>query len=368
MTDPLLEVRDLTVTFSRGRRRPPLRAVDGVSFALASKETVGLVGESGSGKTTIGRAILGLTPVTEGVIRFAGEEITNASYRRRRELSADMQVVFQDPYSSLSPTRTVGQTLTEVLRVQARPSRDEVQERVQEMLEHVGLPADAARRFPAHFSGGQRQRVAIARALMKQPRFVICDEPTSALDLSVQAQVLNLLRQLQREFELTYLFISHDLAVVRHLSHRIIVLYQGRIMEQGESGATYTTPAHPYTQALLGAAPVPDPREQQERRRTRLRSIAAGGAGAPLYHGDACPFAPRCPHAVEICRTERPRLEATPEGSLVACHRWRDVRAAVTGAPAPGGAPPTAPIDSATLMAATAVSPRPLDADLGGTG
>ena len=320
---PLLDVRGLTVEYSRGRRRPPLRAVDGVSFSLANQETVALVGESGSGKTTIGRAILGLAPVMAGEIRFDGEEITHARHRRRRELSADLQIVFQDPYSSLNPTRTIGQTLSEVLRARARPSRDEVQERVRAMLEHVGLPADAEQRYPGHFSGGQRQRVAIARALMKQPRQVICDEPTSALDLSVQAQVLNLLRRLQQEFELSYLFISHDLAVVRYLAHRIIVLYHGRIMEHGDAREVYTNPTHPYTLALLDAVPVPDPDLQQRRRTTRLRSALTN---TPPEHPNACPFAPRCPHVINHCTTSRPSLDTTPSGTLVACHRWRELR------------------------------------------
>jgi oligopeptide/dipeptide ABC transporter ATP-binding protein len=320
--DLLVEVADLTVEFARGRRRPPLRAVDGVSFSIAARETIGLVGESGSGKTTIGRAILGLAPIRQGVISFAGEEITHASYRRRRALSADLQVVFQDPYSSLNPTRTVGQTLSETLRVHANLSRDGIRERVRDMLERVGLPAEAAKRYPAHFSGGQRQRIAIARALMAQPRFVVCDEPTSALDLSVQAQVLNLLRELQNAFELSYLFISHDLAVVRHLSHRIIVLYHGRIMEQGDAASLYARPLHPYTQALLDAAPVPDPEEQRRRRSMRLRR---GIGGADLIPDDSCPFAPRCPHTIDICRTSRPPLELAPGGALVACHRWHEL-------------------------------------------
>jgi oligopeptide/dipeptide ABC transporter ATP-binding protein len=332
--NPLLEVRDLTVEFARGSRQPPLRAVDGVSFSLAPRETVGLVGESGSGKTTIGRAILGLAPVTAGSIRFQDEEITGSSQRRRRELSSGLQAVFQDPYSSLNPTRTIGQTLAEVLRVQPRLPGDDVRERVREMLERVGLPRDAASRYPAHFSGGQRQRVAIARALMKQPRLVICDEPTSALDLSVQAQVLNLLRELQHEFELSYLFISHDLPVVRHLSQRIIVLYHGRILEHGDAATVYSTPTHPYTQALLAAAPVPDPRLQRQRRTTRLRRPTVS---ATFYQPEACPFAPRCPHTIDICNTTRPPLEPTLNGALVACHRWRELQPEITK-PAVGSA------------------------------
>jgi oligopeptide/dipeptide ABC transporter ATP-binding protein len=319
----LLTVVGLTVEFARGRRQPPLRAVDQVSLSVGPRETVGLVGESGSGKTTIGRAILGLAPVKDGTIAFAGNDITHAAYRERRRLSADLQVVFQDPYSSLNPTRTIGQTLSETLRVHVRQSRADVSRRVATMLEKVGLPADAARRYPAHFSGGQRQRIAIARALMVQPRFVVCDEPTSALDLSVQAQVMNLLRDLQEEFQLSYLFISHDLAVVRHLSHRIIVLYHGRIMEQADAVQLYASPAHPYTRALLAAAPVPHPTEQQHRRAARVGREPVSTAAPPE---DSCPFAPRCPHAIDVCRVSQPPLERTPDGALVACHRWRELR------------------------------------------
>jgi ABC-type microcin C transport system duplicated ATPase subunit YejF len=229
---PLLAVLNLTVEYGRGRSRPPLRAVDDVSFTLAARETLGVVGESGSGKTTLGRAILGLAPIRHGEIRWRGEDIAHATYRRRRSLSADLQVVFQDPYSSLNPTRTIGQTLEETLQVHARSrSRAGIRERVRIILDQVGLPSDAARRYPAHFSGGQRQRIGIARALIAQPSLVICDEPTSALDLSVQAQVINLLRQLQQDLGLSYLFISHDLAVVRHIARHVIVLYHGRIME-----------------------------------------------------------------------------------------------------------------------------------------
>ena len=318
----LLDVSQLAVEFARGRGRPPLRAVDQVSFRLAAQETIGVVGESGSGKTTIGRAILGLTPIKEGAVRFAGEDITHASYRERRRLSADLQVVFQDPYSSLNPTRTIGQTLGETLRVHAKQPQTVISAHVSAMLERVGLPSDAARRYPAHFSGGQRQRIAIARALMVQPKLVICDEPTSALDLSVQAQVLNLLRDLQQEFDLSYLFISHDLAVVRLVSHRIIVLYRGRVMEYGDAARLYASPLHPYTQALLAAAPVPDPDEQRKQRSKRARSAAPVG----MLPENSCPFAPRCLHAIDICRASRPALESTPDGSFVACHRWPELR------------------------------------------
>jgi oligopeptide/dipeptide ABC transporter ATP-binding protein len=313
------------VEFSRGRGRDPLRAVDGVSLAVEPGETVGLVGESGSGKTTIGRAILGLTPIKDGVVSFSGEDITHASYRRRRLLSKDLQVVFQDPYSSLNPTRTIGQTLSETLRVQGALSRSVLETRVKEMLHRVGLPEDAAKRYPAHFSGGQRQRVAIARALIAQPQLVICDEPTSSLDLSVQAQVLNLLRELQADLGVSYLFITHDLPVVRHLSHRIIVLYRGRIMEQGDASGLYRNPLHPYTQMLLDAAPVPEP--AQQRRRRELRLASTNDTSVPILD-EACPFAQRCPYSVARCYSSRPPLEPTHTGSLVACHRWRELTTA----------------------------------------
>ena len=320
---PLLDVVDLSVVYRRGRRTPPLRATDHVSFGIAGGETLGLVGESGSGKTTIGRAILGLSPATSGRIILDGEDITNASSGRRRELSASLQVVFQDPYSSLNPTRTIGQTLSETVRVHTKGlSSVEIRARVDSSLQRVGLPADAAMRYPARFSGGQRQRIAIARALMVGPRLVICDEPTSALDLSVQAQVLNLLQELQLDLGLSYLFISHDLAVVCHLAHRIIVLYQGRIMEMGEARAVRDRPLHPYTTALLNAAPVPDPIEQ--RRRRSLRARTASGH-TDLSGSSSCRFAPRCPYAIELCRTSTPTLESTADGTLVACHRWREL-------------------------------------------
>lgn len=325
----LLEVRDLSVHFRRGHGSPVLRAVDQVSFSVAERETLGVVGESGSGKTTIGRAVLGLVPPTGGQIEFAGEDITRADHHRRRALSRDLQVIFQDPYSSLNPTRTVAQTLGESLRAE-KLATDEVRNRVITMLERVGLPATAADRYPSSFSGGQRQRIAIARALVAQPRLVICDEPVSALDLSVQAQVLNLLRELQDEFALGYLFVAHDLDVVRHLSHRIMVLYRGQIMEQGPADTVYTAPMHPYTRALLEAAPVPDPVRQAERRLRRART----GDNSGLVPTAGCPFATRCPHAVPLCRTERPALEETPAGTTVACHRWQELGTAPTEAAA----------------------------------
>ena len=236
-----------------------MRAVDDVAFAIGPRETVGLVGESGSGKTSIANAVLGFAPVSAGSIAFDGEDIVGASRDRRRRLSASLQVVFQNPYSSLNPARTIGKTLSETLRPHGTPSKPEVSERVASILERVGLDPAAADRYPDQFSGGQRQRIAIARALIVRPRLVICDEPVSSLDLSVQAQVLNLLRSLQDELGLSYLFISHDLAVVRHIATRVVVLYRGRIMEAGPAAIVYDHPAHPYTRALLQAAPVPEP-------------------------------------------------------------------------------------------------------------
>lgn len=265
----LLDVRGLTVEYAGGRGRPPFRAVNDVSLSVAKGETVGVVGESGSGKSTVGRAILGLTPVHSGQIVFDGEEITNIAPRRRRALTSELQVVFQDPYSSLNPARTVGQTLAEGLRVHRELTREQVAGRVGDLLERVGMPREAASRYPGRFSGGQRQRIAIARALMVQPRLIICDEPTSALDLSVQAQVLNLLRELQDDLGLSYLFIAHDLDVVKHLCDRLVVMRWGEVVEEGGTREVTASPATDYTRALLEAAPVPDPRRQRERRLQR---------------------------------------------------------------------------------------------------
>ncbi|HEY3502828.1 MAG TPA: ABC transporter ATP-binding protein [Actinocatenispora sp.] len=261
MTAELLDIRDLHVRFP-GRangRRVVVTAVDGVSLAIDEGETLGLVGESGSGKSTIGNAVLGLVRATSGDVYFRGENIARATPRRRRQLGREIQVVFQDPYSSLNPSRTIGQTLGEPLRYARRLSRHAADAQVRDMLRQVGLPPETTERYPAEFSGGQRQRIAIARAFVLQPRLVVCDEPTSALDLSVQAQILNLLMDLQRRRGISYLFISHDIDVVRHMSHRIAVLYRGRLVEQGRTSTVTGTPRHPYTRALLGAAlPVDD--------------------------------------------------------------------------------------------------------------
>lgn len=311
--------------FHRKRGVPPLRAVDGVTLDVGVGETVGLVGESGSGKSTLGRAVLGLTPVGEGRIAFEGADITRAEPARRRALAARLQVVFQDPYSSLNPARTIGQTLAETLPEHRDRGRARTRAEVAAMLERVGMPADAADRYPGQFSGGQRQRVAIARALMPSPRLVICDEPVSALDLSIQAQVMNLLKDLQRDLSVGYLFIAHDLPVVRHLSHRIVVLYRGRVMESGDADRVYTDPLHPYTRVLLDAVPEPDPKAQAARR--ALRTPAPLSTEPPTA-ASGCVFAHRCPHAEEPCRRTRPPMLAVAGGRFVACHRVADLHPA----------------------------------------
>ncbi|MFC5789837.1 ABC transporter ATP-binding protein [Agromyces tardus] len=269
MSAPLLEVTDLVVEYpGKGFRAKPFQALKGVSIDIQPGETVGLVGESGSGKTTLGRAVLGLAPVTGGSITYDGKEIGHLSRSQRRALSSEIQVVFQDPYSSLNPSMTIEQILIEPLTVRGVAS-GEARQRVATLLEQVGLPVDARSRLPREFSGGQRQRVAIARALALDPKLIVCDEPVSALDLSTQARVLDLFIEIQERTGVAYLFISHDLAVVRHISHRVAVMYHGEIVESGEGDQVTARPQHPYTQRLFMAAPVPDPDQQEERRVAR---------------------------------------------------------------------------------------------------
>ena len=274
MSAPLLEVKDLVVEYpAKGFRAKPFRALKGVSIDILPGETVGLVGESGSGKTTLGRAVLGLAPVTEGSINYDGKEIGHLSRAARRELSSEIQVVFQDPYSSLNPSMTIEQILIEPLTVRGVSSAD-AKKRVGILLEQVGLPIDARSRLPREFSGGQRQRVAIARALALDPKLIVCDEPVSALDLSTQARVLDLFIEIQERTGVAYLFISHDLAVVRHISHRVAVMYHGEIVETGDGDQVTSRPQHPYTQRLFMAAPVPNPDHQEQRREERRRLMA----------------------------------------------------------------------------------------------
>ncbi|MGV8881981.1 MAG: ATP-binding cassette domain-containing protein [Rhodoglobus sp.] len=278
MSTSLLDVRDLVVDFPlKGVFTKPFRALKGVSLDIGAGETVGLVGESGSGKTTLGRAVLGLAPVTEGAIEFEGRDITSLSTSARRALSRDIQVVFQDPYSSLNPSMTIGAILEEPLRT-AGVGKAEANDRIRELLNQVKLPVDAIDRLPKNFSGGQRQRIAIARALALRPKLIVCDEPVSALDLSTQARVLDLLISIQDETNVSYLFVTHDLSVVRHISHRVAVMYRGEIVENGDCAQVTEAPVHPYTRKLLMASPVPNPREQAKRRIERQRVLALDDA------------------------------------------------------------------------------------------
>ncbi|WP_028659841.1 ATP-binding cassette domain-containing protein [Nocardioides insulae] len=277
---PLLEVDDLVVEYDvRGFRRSPVRVLHGIALDVRRGETLGLVGESGSGKSTLGRAVLGLAPVTEGEIRFEGRAISGLGKRERRALSSDIQVVFQDPYTSLNPAMTVGDILAEPLAV-GGVAKGEARQRVKDLLDAVHLPTDAAQRLPREFSGGQRQRVAIARALCREPKLIVCDEPVSALDLSTQARVLDLFVEIQERTGVAYLFVSHDLAVVRHIAHRVAVMYRGEIVELGDGDTVTSTPEHPYTQKLLLASPVPDPDAQATRRARRLEAASSGAGGA----------------------------------------------------------------------------------------
>ncbi len=315
-----LTVSDLVVDYPIGRRRHR-RAVDRVSLSVPAGRAVGLVGESGSGKSSVAKAVLGMAPLSSGQVTY-GDRVLNDLRRSARP--QDIQVVFQDPYSSLDPTKTIGYTLQEPLRAHAArtgrplPPADR-EERVRAMLARVGLPAQTADRYPAQFSGGQRQRISIARALILQPRLLICDEAVSALDLSVQAQILNLLLELQQDLGLSLLFITHDLSVVHHIAEDLVVLFRGRVMETGAAELVHRRPQHPYTRQLVVSAPLQDLGRQRARRERREALALPPARQDPL--GDACPFAHRCPFAVDRCRSERPLLRPAPLGGQVACHR-----------------------------------------------
>jgi oligopeptide transport system ATP-binding protein len=317
--DVILEVKDLVKHFpvTKGflfqRAVGAVRAVDGVSFTVREGETLGLVGESGCGKTTTGRLILRLMEPTSGEVIFQGHNVFRLNKEELRRLRRDMQIIFQDPYSSLNPRMTVGDIVGEPLEIHRLARGREKVRRVQELLEIVGLSPYHVNRYPHEFSGGQRQRIGIARALAVNPKLVICDEPVSALDVSIQAQVINLLEELQREFKLTYIFIAHDLSVVKHISDRIAVMYLGKIVELAPSDELFENPQHPYTEALLSAVPIPDPEVKRE------RVILPGDVPSPVNPPSGCRFHTRCMYAVDSCRTQEPPFEEVAPGHWVAC-------------------------------------------------
>ncbi|HVL89020.1 MAG TPA: oligopeptide/dipeptide ABC transporter ATP-binding protein [Actinomycetota bacterium] len=329
MSEPLLEVKDLRVYFpiKEGivveRQVGAVRAVDGVDLEIERGETLGLVGESGCGKTTVGRAILRLVEPTSGSIVFDGRDITHLKGEELRVLRRRMQTIFQDPFSSLDPRQSVQRIVAEPMRVHGLASRGEVDDRVRELLNTVGLPAEAGGRYPHEFSGGQRQRIGIARALGLNPDLIVADEPVSALDVSIRAQVLNLLEELQERFSLTYLFVSHDLAVVRHISDRIAVMYLGTIVETSSADALYEQPLHPYTLALMSAIPIPDPTVEEHRRRILL----SGDLPSPVNPPPGCRFHTRCPfRQPDRCADETPALREIEAGHRVACHYAEQIR------------------------------------------
>ncbi|MDH6117566.1 ABC transporter ATP-binding protein [Kitasatospora sp. GAS204B] len=320
LTDSVLTVRELQMTFPGGReglrRRPGVKAVDGLSFDVRAGETLGLVGESGCGKSTTGRMLVRLLDPTGGRVEFQGQDITRLGQRELRPLRSRLQIIFQDPFASLNPRQTVQQIIAAPLRAQGVATA-EIRREVRDLVRLVGLAPEHLERYPYQFSGGQAQRIGIARALATRPALVVADEPVSALDVSIQAQIVGLLERLQRELGVAYLFIAHDLAVVKHISHRVAVMYLGRIVEIGDKAQVYGDPAHPYTKALLSAVPLPDPAAE----RARERIVLLGDPPSPANPPSGCTFHPRCPQAQQICRTEAPLLQiAGPGRREVACH------------------------------------------------
>ncbi|MHC0038439.1 ABC transporter ATP-binding protein [Pseudoneobacillus sp. C159] len=299
--------------------RTYVRAVDDVSFELFEGETLSIVGESGCGKSTTGRAILRLDEPTDGKVFFDGQNILEMKQKDMRKLRGDLQVIFQDPFASLNPRQTIKQILNEAMAIQKVVEKSKRMERMLELLQYVGLPPEALDRYPHEFSGGQRQRIGIARALAVNPKLIICDEAVSALDVSIQAQILNLLKKLQRQFQLTFLFISHDLSVVRHISDRVMVMYLGKVVEIAEKKDLFDSPLHPYTKALLSSIPVPNPTMQRE------RVILTGDVPSPINPPAGCRFHTRCPFATEKCKKEEPALRKLAKNHFVSCHLVEEI-------------------------------------------
>ena len=322
MTEPLLSVTDLKVHFPLGKgllggAAGMVKAVDGISFDLKPGETLGIVGESGCGKSTLGRAILRLTKATGGNVVWLGRDFFDLDQEALREARRDLQIIFQDPLASLDPRMTIGAIIARPLKTFfPKLGKAEIDKRVREAMAQVGLAPEMLRRYPHEFSGGQCQRIGIARAMILRPKLIICDEPVSALDVSIQAQIINLLRKLQAELGLSLLFISHNLSVVRHVSHRVMVLYLGKVMEIAERDTFYANPMHPYSKALISAIPLPDPK--QERARERL--VLQGDLPSPIKPPSGCRFCTRCPLATDLCHMTEPPLSPRDDGRLVACH------------------------------------------------